>query len=891
MKPRASKYTCSISAIPILTLIALAGSGMSSPDLRESREPNIAIEKRIEKERAAQSSLGKTNPNAPSAVRLEAFDAARYDGGAFIEWRTGYEIDNIGFRLYRIQAGNRVLITPQMLAGSALITGQGTPLTAGKSYAWWDSGIANCGSRIADCKTAQYLLEEIDLRGQSTWHGPVTARLVGGPPPEQSRAAQLAGLGRSDAPSRPVQAWATPAKIAAVKSPSTFSLASQSAVKIFVNHEAWYRVTQPQLLAVGLAPNTDPRKLQLYVDGQPQPISVIGESDGKLDAADAVEFYGVGLDSAQTDTRVYWLAAGAAPGLRIASVPSAGPPTSGGNFPFTVERRDRTIYFSGLLNGEIENFFGAVLVSQPVNQSLTVTHMDAAATGASLEVAIQGVTFVLHHINVALNGLPLGSLEFSGQAAGLATLAVPAGVLQEGANQVTLSGSGGSDVTLVDHLRLTYNHTYTADSDLLKLTVAAAQQLTIGGFTSNAIRVFDITNPAAVQEVIGQIQQQGASYNVSLVVPGAGPRNLLALTGGQTGSPKQVAGNLPSSWSKTSQGADLLIITPRDFFSAVEQLRVARQSQGLSVAVVDIEDIYDEFSFGQKTPQAIKDFLSFASNSWKEGARYAIFVGDACLDPKNYLGFGEFDLVPTKLIDTFFMEASSDDWMADFDNDGVPEMALGRLPVRTGEETERLIAKIIDYDDTNPPDEMLLVADANDEYNFEAASAQLHPLVPGDVRAVDLNRGQMSDAAAKAALLDAIARGQRIVNYTGHGNVNQWHANLLTNEDAVALNNADQLPVFLLMTCLNGYFNDPALDGIAEKLLMNPRGGAVAVWASSGQTLPGGQWVVNQEMYLQMFSAPQVRIGDAARAAKLATGDIDVRLTWILFGDPTMRLR
>ncbi len=149
----------------------------------------------------------------------------------------------------------------------------------------------------------------------------------------------------------------------------------------------------------------------------------------------------------------------------------------------------------------------------------------------------------------------------------------------------------------------------------------------------------------------------------------------------------------------------------------------------------------------------------------------------------------------------------------------------------------------------------------------------------------------MSDAAAKAALLDAIARGQRVVNYTGHGNVNQWHGNLLTNEDAVVLDNADHLPVFLMMTCLNGYFNDPSLDSLAEKLLMNPRGGAVAVWASSGQTLPGGQWAVNQEMYRQMFSAPQVRIGDAARAAKVATTDVDVRQTWILFGDPTMRLK
>ena len=898
MKQPTSKYALGRFAILILSLLfagMLAGSGVSvassSAGLRESHASHSPTGKGLENNRATQSSSEKTNSTVPTAATLETFSAARYDGGVFIEWRTGYEIDNLGFRLYRVQGVKRSLITPQMLAGSALVTGPGTPLTGGKSYAWWDAGIANCESLIADCKNAQYLLEEIDLKGQSIWHGPVTAKLIGGPPPEHARAAELAGLGRSDAPSRPVQAWATPAKTAAVKSLSTFSLASAFAVKIFVNHEAWYRVTQAELLAVGLNPNTDPRNLQLYVDGQPQPIRVIGESDGHLDAADAVEFYGVGMDSPNTDTRVYWLAAGAAPGLRITSVPSAGSPVAGGNFPFSVERRDRTIYFSGLLNGEIENFFGAVVLGQPVNQSLTVTHLDPSATAATLEVVLQGITFVTHQVNVTLNGVPLGAVVFWGQEEGLATFAVPPGVVQQGTNQVTLAAAGGGDLSLVDHLRITYNHTYAADNDSLKLTAAATQQLTIGGFSANTIRVFDITDAASVQEVLGQVEQQGASYSVSLVVPGAGSRTLLALAAGQTTPAKQVAANRPSSWSKPNKGADFLIITPRDFFSAVEQLRVTRLGQGLSVVVVDIEDIYDEFSFGQKTPQAIKDFLAFARTGWKKGARYACFVGDASIDPKNYLGFGEFDLVPTKVIDTFFMEASSDDWLADFNGDGVPEMALGRLPVRNGAETERVIAKIISYDESNPPDELLLVSDANDGYDFEGASAQLHPLVPGDVKAVDLNRGQMPAAAAKAALLDAIARGQRIVNYIGHGNVDQWAGNLLTNTDAVALENLDHLPVFLLMTCLNGYFNDPALDSIAEKLLMNPRGGAVAVWASSGQTLPLGQWVINQEMYVQIFSTPHVRLGDAARAAKLATTDIDVRQTWVLFGDPTMRLK
>ena len=41
------------------------------------------------------------------------------------------------------------------------------------------------------------------------------------------------------------------------------------------------------------------------------------------------------------------------------------------------------------------------------------------------------------------------------------------------------------------------------------------------------------------------------------------------------------------------------------------------------------------------------------------------------------------DLVPAKSIDTAVAETASDDWFADFDGDGVSEMAVGRLPART----------------------------------------------------------------------------------------------------------------------------------------------------------------------------------------------------------------
>jgi hypothetical protein len=94
-----------------------------------------------------------------------------------------------------------------------------------------------------------------------------------------------------------------------------------------------------------------------------------------------------------------------------------------------------------------------------------------------------------------------------------------------------------------------------------------------------------------------------------------------------------------------------------------------------------------------------------------------------------------------------------------------------------------------------------------------------------------------------------------------------------------------------MMTCLNGYYTDPAVGSLGETLLKSERGGAVAVWASSGMTLPDAQTVMNQEAYRQMFGSQGLTIGEAMTRAKAAVANGDVRRTWILLGDPTMKLR
>src|SRR5205085_11198616 len=196
---------------------------------------------------------------------------------------------------------------------------------------------------------------------------------------------------------------------------------------------------------------------QLFVDGREQPINVLTDRNGLLAG---IEFYGMGSDGLYTAERAYLLTAGTAPGKRIRQVKSAGDAAAGGSFLMTVERRDRTLYFPALRNGDKENFFGAVVARDAVDQTLTLQRVNSAApTMAALEVALQGVTSQAHSVMVELNGTPVGTVSFADQAAAVAVFNVAHALLREGANTVRLVPSGGaSDISLVDYLRVSYQH-------------------------------------------------------------------------------------------------------------------------------------------------------------------------------------------------------------------------------------------------------------------------------------------------------------------------------------------------------------------------------------------------------------------------------------------------
>jgi uncharacterized repeat protein (TIGR01451 family) len=835
---------------------------------------------------------------APTRIHLQSLTAEASTQGVVLRWTTGGELNNLGFNVYREQDGERVRLNPTLVAGSALMMRGYLEKHAGKSYAWIDR---------AATPASAYWLEDLDLSGERTLHGPVSAsltasgvRTVSSPTMSEFASAAAAGASGSHVVENVQRAVAG----ASAQNDQQFDLAAHPAVKIMVEHEGWYRVSQPDLVAAGLDPNVDPRDLRLFVEAIEQPILLTGAKAGRggFGTNAAIEFYGTGMDTPFTGTRVYWLIAGDQPGLRIDTFNEL---PNGTNYPQqftqTVELRQRTTYFAALINPNDDNFFGALVSGTPIDQVVDTPHVSATANSVPrMEVVLQGVgDGVPHDVTVALNGLSVGDISFTGQAKGRLRVDLPPAILLD-TNAVTLTAQDGdADISLVDHITITYPQSFAADGDQVRLSARAGAPVQVAGFQETSVRVFDITTPSQPVEIATRIISGGdGSYAAQVQVPfsPAGRHTLLALGASQISKASQLVANQPSQWHSPQAGSQVVVIAHPTFADAIAPLADLRRQQGRTVFVVLTDDIYDEFSFGEHDPRAIRDFLQTATTNWTTKPKYLLLAGDASVDPRNFLGFGDFDFVPTRIIPTSQLMTASDDWFSDFNNTGLPTLATGRLPVRTADDARTVVAKIVNYETGNDAgawtSQALLVADRNDTADFTEDTQKITALLPPSIQATQILVTNLDPGTARAEVRDALNAGQLLVNYLGHGSVEVWSGDaLLDDTSAAALTNAPRLPVYLTFDCLNGFFHDVYTQSLSETLLLNGQGGAVAIVSSSALTDAQPQARLDRSLVQALFQNGGATLGDALVQAKSSIKAKDVRRTYLLFGDPLLRLK
>jgi hypothetical protein len=427
------------------------------------------------------------------------------------------------------------------------------------------------------------------------------------------------------------------------------------------------------------------------------------------------------------------------------------------------------------------------------------------------------------------------------------SLPLAASDVAEGNNTVevkaVLEGDTAYSIVYVNSFDLAYERLYRAVSDQLEFTAPAASLVRVTGFSSSALVLLDITHPSrpALLTDYGVERAPDGTSQLQFATAGEhGPRRYLALVAGRAKPPVEVVAWESGKLRDSRNRAAYVLIAPESLRAAAVSLADYRDSKGTTTVVAGLEDIYDEFNDGIAEPQAIRRFLEYASEHWALAPRQATLVGKGTYDYRNLLGYGD-NLAPTLLVDSPDGLVASDVALADWSAtpDGVPEMAIGRLPVLTSQDLLDYLAKAQAHEAATPAawqKRVLLAADDPDAGgDFTADSDALAALVPPDHLVGKVYLGTGTPADATRAVVQAINDGVGIFNYVGHGGLDRLaDENLLTNADVPSLLNAGRLPVFLGMTCSIGNFAIPGYASLGEAMLLRKDGGAYAVWAPSG---------------------------------------------------------
>jgi hypothetical protein len=288
--------------------------------------------------------------------------------------------------------------------------------------------------------------------------------------------------------------------------------------------------------------------------------------------------------------------------------------------------------------------------------------------------------------------------------------------------------------------------------------------------------------------------------------------------------------------------------------------------------VVTLEDIYENFNFGMPSPQAIREFLSYAYNRWSgKKVKYAVLAGKGTYDYKDYLGLGD-NLVPVILAKTPEGLFAADKTFGDVTGkNGLPEIAIGRLPAVTNAELRVMIAKIKAFDNGQGAwtEKMIVIADnADDGGNFASGSDELAGLASG-YQAEKIYLSQPAQAGdVRARIIAGINAGAGLVNYCGHGGLKQLATeNIFNATDAAALQNGGQLPLAVMLTCVTGRFELPGFSCLGEALLLNANGGIAGGLLPSGAALHADSMGLGREFYKAIFRGQAATAGAALLAA------------------------
>ena len=379
---------------------------------------------------------------------------------------------------------------------------------------------------------------------------------------------------------------------------------------------------------------------------------------------------------------------------------------------------------------------------------------------------------------------------------------------------------------------------------------------------------------------------------------------------------------IPEQNLKSLPVPDLLIVYHSDFEEQAMRLQQHRRNFSLfDVLTIDAELIYDEFSSGRKSPEAIR---AFAQHLYEQDPKFKFLLlfGDGSFDFQHiYSDLPDQNFVPT--YETFesldpLAAFPSDDFFALLDDDnpgslrGDLDIAVGRLPVRTADEAEGIVSKIINYE-TNPQtlgdwrNQIGFFADdedfnlhINDADEIAEDTEDRHPnFVQNKIYWDAFNQvstpGGNRYPDANEELNRTVDNGLLVMNYLGHGGSLGWSQERVLNvSDINNWTNFNRLPLIITATCSFTGFDDASITSAGEHSILNPVGGAVALFTTVRSVYASQNFRLTSAVYDNLFVQENGQfqtIGEILRNSKnqVSLTNINAR-KFLLIGDPSMTL-
>ena len=731
--------------------------------------------------------------------------------------------------------------------------------------------------------------------------------------------------------------------------------ASETWVKIKVLDDGMVRVTGAELLEAGVNLNgVDPKTIRIYYGGgqilprstktlrrermEEMAIHVEDGGDGRFDESDIVLFYGSSVHgwtydplrgefehhlNPYTRENCYWLTfGGGVEGKRMEE--RDGRPTA--SDPVVPET------FRARFHGEVERFCAEE--NSGIEWHWDTIHLDRShwiskkyssliyhvsdAKPAKIRIRMIGRYGDRVPLRISMNDETAGTVYVAGSTP--VEIACP-GKLAEGVNVLGIHQTEPDDAELrFDWYEIEYSKRFVGRKNALYFTwmdtsgtPGTVLEVRMEGFGEERPDIFDVSDPFNVRRILdfSYDSDSGKTVFQDPVSPGV-MKAYYVVAPSRWRSPHRIVVDAPSDLRGIS-GADYVIITHEDFYEQARSLARWREEDDrfdgpLKSVVVKARDVYDEFAWGLFDPTALRDFIKYAFEHWTPAPRFVLLFGDGVFDYQNNLGTSPGNWIPP------YEEGrrTTDDWFVCLDDALFPDMAVGRIPVQRVEDAETVVRKIVEYE-RNPlrgdwqnrvliagDDERVAGGHGNEIVYTEDSEELAQHTIPKTLDQVKLYLMEYEmnsfwkKPEAKADLIAAINRGALLFNYMGHGNYDVIaHEDLLrASTDISLLKNGRKLPLGYSASCSNAHFDHPIKVSLAERLLITPEGGVVAMIAATRKCTHASNANLNKLFYENLFpeEGGTERIGVALMRAKSQSFDIRNTTLYSLLGDPAMRV-